>query len=74
MLEHSAAGTLIASASPFAIRNSTIRRLPCWRRGLRSIPRDWGVWSAVQYRSGRSPDWLKMKNSTAPAIIYLSFT
>jgi len=34
-----------------------------------------GVWSAVQYRPRRSPDWLKMmKNSTAPAIIYLSFT
>jgi hypothetical protein len=27
-----------------------------------------------QYRPRRSPDWLKMKNSTAPAIIYLSFT
>jgi bifunctional non-homologous end joining protein LigD len=26
------------------------------------------------YRSGRSPDWLKMKNLNALAIIYLSFT
>jgi hypothetical protein len=47
---------------------------PARRRGFRSILRDWGVWSAVQYRPRRSPDWLKMKNSTAPAIIYLSFT
>jgi len=34
-----------------------------------------GDWLKSAYRSGRSPDWLKMKrNLNAPAIIYLSFT
>jgi hypothetical protein len=25
-------------------------------------------WKGSAYRSGRSPDWLKMKNPTAPAV------
>src|SRR5258708_38679112 len=34
----------------------------CWSQGIVSKKKD------SPYRSGRSPDWLKMKNSNAPAV------
>ena len=55
-----------SSPSPCALRSRRSRRLR--KQGLANFEGIVSKRLGSRYRSGRSPDWLKMKNAAAPAV------